>query len=529
MSVLLALLVAVPLLAAVLPLFLAPWNRRVARGVVLAALLAQIALAGGLAWRVLTGGATTYVIGAIPASFGIGLAGDRLTAVLVVLVALAGLGAYLVGGIDRGPAGSLWLLLVAGLTGVVVTADVFNLYVFLEISGLAAYALVASARDVDAAVAAFTYLLVGTVGATLYLLGVGYVFVATGTLAMADIAVALPTVGYDSTLVIAGFVLMAVGLSVKLALFPLHSWKPAAYASAPPAVAAMLAALGSTVAGYALLRLTYGVFGVAFLGAVPTVQVLLVVGGLVSVVAGGVLALRATDVRRLLAYSSVSQFGLFAVGLALATPLAVAGALVTLVGHAVAKGGLFVAAGALARAGDLRTLDDYAGLGRRAPVVAGAIALLGTSLVGLPPTVGFAGKYLLALGGLEQGSALGLLSAGIVVLSTLLSLAYVGRLVERLYLGSPPGATPTESESATDRREGADAATDGGVSPSADGGVSDTDADASQAGGDDGVDPISPATPALVVLVVAAVLVLALGLGSSALTDWLAPVVEGWL
>jgi multicomponent Na+:H+ antiporter subunit D len=521
-SLLLALLVAVPLLAAVLPLFLAPWNRRVARWVVVGTLLVQIGLAGALAWRVATGGATTYVIGAIPASFGIGLAGDRLTVVLVALVALAGLGAFLVGGIDRGPAGSLWLLLVAGLTGVVVTADVFNLYVFLEISGLAAYALVASARDVDAAVAAFTYLLVGTVGATLYLLGVGYVFVATGTLAMADIAAALPAVGYDSTLVIAGFVLMAVGLSVKLALFPLHSWKPAAYASAPPAVAALLAALGSTVAGYALLRLTYGVFGVEFLRAVPTVQALLVTGGLISVVAGGVLALRATDVRRLLAYSSVSQFGLFAVGLALATPLAVAGALVTLVGHAVAKGGLFVAAGALARSADLRTVDDYAGLGRRAPVVAAVIAVLGTSLVGLPPTVGFAGKYLLALGGLERGSALGLLSAGVVVLSTLLSLAYVGRLVERVYLGSPPGATPAGRESAT-------AATDGGVSTPAD--DSDHDADpAHTAGGESsGADRASPATPALVVLVVAGVLVLALGLGSSALTDWLAPVVEGWL
>jgi multicomponent Na+:H+ antiporter subunit D len=509
-SLLLALLVAVPLLAAVAPLFLAPWHRRLAQAVVAGALVAQVALAVALAWRVAVGGPVTYVVGAIPASFGIGLAGDQLTAVVVVLVALAGLGAYAVGGIDRGPAGSLWLLLVAGLTGVVVTADVFNLYVFLEISGLAAYALVASARDVDAAVAAFTYLLVGTVGATLYLLGVGYLFVATGTLAMADIASALPTLGYDSTLVVAGFALMAVGLSVKLALFPLHSWKPDAYAAAPPAVAALLAALGSTVAGYALVRLTYGVFGTDFLTAVPPVQVLLVVLGLVSVVAGGLLALRATDVRRLLAYSSVSQFGLFAVGLALATPVAVAGALVTLVGHAVAKGGLFVAAGTLAQTADLRTVDDFAGLGRRSPVVAAVVALLGTSLVGLPPTVGFAGKYLIALGGLQTGSSLGLLSAGVVILSTLLSLAYVGRLVERVYLGSPPDAVSAGIESATEHSEGADAATDGGhAAPES--------------------ASLAVPTPALLVLVVAGALVLGLGIGSSALTDWLAPVLGGWL
>jgi multicomponent Na+:H+ antiporter subunit D len=306
---------------------------------------------------------------------------------------------------------------------------------------------------------------------------------------MADLAPALSAVGYDSTLVVAAFSLMAVGLGVKLALFPLHAWKPDAYASAPPAVAAALAALGSTVAAYALVRVTYGVFTPAFLEAVPAVRTLLRAAAAVSVVAGGVLALRETDVRRLLAYSSVSQFGLVGIGIGLASPTALVGALLALVGHAVAKGGLFVASGSVARGFGARTVEEYAGLARRSPAHAAAVATMAVSLVGLPPTVGFAAKWYLALGAVEAGSWA---VAGVVVLSTLLSLAYAGRLVERCYLGdggserTGPPAVAADGGRRTDRS-------------------------------------------ALAVAVAAAVLVVALGLASTALAGWFAPVVEGWL
>ena len=490
---LLPLLVALPLLAAVLPLLAASRYPRLARGLTTLALLGQVALAAAVAWVVATAGPVEYVVGAIPAAFGIGLFADRLTAAMALLVAAAGLGAFLADrSVRDGPYLSLWLLLVAGLTGVVVTADVFNLYVFLEISGLAAYALVAHARGADAALAALKYLLVGTVGATLYLLGVGYAFVATGTLAMADLAPALAAAGHGSTLVVAAFALMAVGLGVKLALFPLHAWKPDAYASAPPAVAAALAALGSTVAAYALVRITYGVFTPAFFEAVPVARTLLLVVATVSVVAGGVLALRETDVRRLLAYSSVSQFGLVGLGIGLASPTALTGALLALVGHAVAKGGLFVASGSIAREFGARTVEEYAGLARRSPLYGAAVAAMAVSLVGLPPTVGFAAKWYLALGAIEAGSWA---VAAVVVLSTLLSLAYAGRLVERCYLGE--GAVETSGP---------------------------TDPPAVVADGGRRVD-----RTAMAVALAASVLVVALGLGSTALADWFAPVVEGWL
>jgi multicomponent Na+:H+ antiporter subunit D len=491
-SLLLPALVAVPLLGALAPFVAGSRHPRVGRAATVAVLLTQVAFAVAAVALVARTGSLTYVVGGLPAAVGIGLLLDRLSAVFVVLVAVAGAGLYLVVREDRtGPGDALWLLLVAGLTGVVVTADVFNLYVFLEISGLAAYALVAGRAGVDRALAALRYLLVGTVGATLYLLGVAYAYVATGTLAMADLRPALAAAGHDSTLVVAAYALVALGLGVKLAVFPLHGWKPPAYAAAPRDVAALLATLGSTVAGYALVRLTFGVFGVEFLRAVPGVRLGLVAAGAAGVVAGGYLTLRQRDLRRLLAFSSVLQFGLVTLALGVATPAAVTGAVLLLVANAVAKGGLFVVAGHAERAAG-RSLADLAGFGREAPVVAAGVAVAFASLVGLPPTLGFAAKWYVAVAAVTAESW-GV--AAVVLVSTLVSLAYAGRVVERLYLAAPGG----------------ESAGRGGLA--ADGGRV--------------VDGPSRRRVAAVACVVAVALV-GLGLCSTALAEWTAPVVEGW-
>ncbi|EMA42044.1 proton-conducting transporter transmembrane domain-containing protein [Halococcus hamelinensis] len=456
----------------------------------------QVALAIAVTAMVAANGPVTYVVGGLPAVYGIGLLADGVSSVFVVLVAVAAATLYLaVRSEVSGMTDSLWLLLVAGLTGVTVTADVFNLYVFLEISGVAAYALVAGRRGATAAFAALHYLLVGTVGATFYLLGVGYAYVATGTLAMASLRSGLASAGYGSPLVVAAFVLIAIGLSVKIALFPLHTWKPDAYAAAPLDVTALLATLGSTVAGYALVRIVFDVFTVAFLTAAPLARTGLLAVGVVSVLVGGYLTFRQSNVQRLLATSSVLQFGLVTIGIALGTTAAVVGALLLLVGNAVAKGGLFVAAGLFERDLVATTVADYAGLAREAPVLSAAIAVGFASLVGLPPTVGFAGKWYLALAAIET-SAWG--TTAVVVGSTLLSLVYAGRVVEQLYFAP-------ESSSANRR------VTDGGRSTNA--------ANASALSD----------TRAVVVVIIAAVTTVVLGLGSTELANWFTPVVEGWL
>jgi multicomponent Na+:H+ antiporter subunit D len=483
------LLVALPLVGAVAPFVLGAGRR--GRVVTAAVLTAQVALALAVTVVVATTGAVSTVVGGLPAAVGIGLVVDQVSAVFVVLVAVAAWLLYVTVRTDAtGPSDSLWLLFTAGVTGMAVTADVFNLYVFLEISGLAAYALVASRRGTTAALAALHYLLVGTVGATFYLLGVGYLYVATGTLAMADLRPALAAVGYDSPLVVAAFVLVTVGLGVKLALFPLHAWKPDAYAASALDVSALLATLGSTVPGYALVRLVFEVFTGSFLAAVPLAGAGLLVAGVVSVLVGGYLTFRQTDVRRFLAYSSILQFGLVVVGVALATPTAVTAALVLLVANAVAKGGLYVAAGLFEREFGATTVADYARLARDAPTTAVAVACAFASLVGLPPTAGFAGKWFLALAAVEERAWL---VASVVLLSTLVSLAYAGRVVERLFLAPERTATP------------AHVVTDGGESSAAFRGL------------------------ATGVVVTAALALVALGLGSTALAEWVAPVVEGWL
>jgi multicomponent Na+:H+ antiporter subunit D len=440
------LVIVAPLLGAVVSMLAGLRSTRTAWWIAAASAATQLGLALAVAWQVATGGAVHYVAGGFVAPYGIELVVDGLSAPLLVLVP-AVFGAVLLYTSESGPDSTAFFtllgLLVGGLTGLVVTADAFNLYVFLEISGLAAYALVASGRKADAAVAGFKYLLVGTVGASLYLLGVGFLLIATGTLNMADLAARIAAVGYTSPLIVAGFGLAVGGLVVKVALFPVHTWQPDAYANAPVSVATFISALVSTVAAYALARIVLSVFGADFLAAVPLARDVVVVVAAVSIVAGSVLAVLQSDVRRMLAYSSVSQFGIVVVAFALATPLAVVGGLIHLLGHAVMKGGLFATSGLITARTGARTIDDFAGLGGRDPVGAGAFAVLGLAMVGVPPAVGFVGKWYVVVGAANAGAWL---VVAVVLASTLLTLGYFGVLVERMFFAE---ATPMDSNGAT--------------------------------------------------------------------------------
>ncbi|MGM0591370.1 MAG: complex I subunit 5 family protein [Halobacteriota archaeon] len=438
-----ALLVALPLLASVVPATLAFVRERLGWPVALATLLSQTVLAFAVAADAVDGTPVVADVGGVPPPFGIRLVVDPLTAPFVVLVAVASLGvlAYTrAAGPRSGPFYSVYLLLVAGLTGVCVTADVFNLYVFLEISGIAAYALVARSPGGKAAFAALRYLLVGTVGASLYLFGVGYAYVATGTLAMAELSQAVPTA--EPTLLVAAFGLMATGLGVKMALYPLHTWKPAAYDHAPDGVTALLAALVSTVAAYALVRLLLSAFTVDLFALAVFVQPTLLAIASLSILAGSVLAFREQRFARRLAYSSVSQFGIVLVGVAVATPSGVTGAVVHLVGHSVMKAGAFLAVGVVVVRYGAETVEEYRGLAATAPFLAGAIAVFLLGLVGIPPTVGFAGKFYVALGAAQAGAWL---PFALVLASTLFSLAYFVPVLQRMFVEGPePVATGSD-------------------------------------------------------------------------------------
>jgi len=250
-------------------------------------------------------------------------------------------------------------------------------------------------------------------------------------------------------------------------------------------------------------RVLFSVFTVRFFEAVPAAQTALTVVAAVSIVAGSVLAVSQSEVQRMLAYSSVSQFGLVVGGFAVATPAAVIGGVVHLVGHAVMKGGLFGASGIVRRATGATRIEEYNGLAARAPVAAGAFAVLALAMVGVPPGVGFVGKWYIVLGALRAESW-GLVA--VLLASTLLTLAYFARMVERMYFTPPAGADEGHEPAVADGGETSKA----NRSPSdrhSDGGEAAGDAERSAADG--GADPVSLGMVALVVA--AAVLAVALG------------------
>ena len=443
----LPLLIAVPLLAAILPILLGLRFDRVGWPVAMVTTLLVAVLAGQLAWAVSpwSGGPRRLVheLAGYPAPYGIELVGDGLAALIVLLIAVVAV-AVLVYARTTGPSRNAfysgYLLLTGGLLGMALTGDLFNLFVFLEIVGLVSYALIAASDDSRAAYGALKYLFLGTTGASLYLIGVGYALVATGTLNMQDMATELAAVGYTDPLVQAAFGFILVGFMLKIAIFPLHTWQPDAYTYAPDTVSAFIAALVSTTAAYALIRIAFDVFTVEFFGANPLISDAVLVIAAVSIVVGSLLALLQTELKRVFAYSSVAQFGLILAAIGLQSETALFGAVIHLIGHGLMKATLFMSAGVLASAYGARTVADYAGLAKRAPITAGMMIIAGLALVGIPPSIGTLGKWFIALGAIEEG-AWGV--AAVIFLSTLLTLTYIGRLIEALYFTPADNAETT--------------------------------------------------------------------------------------
>jgi multicomponent Na+:H+ antiporter subunit D len=442
-----ALLIAVPLLGSVTVFLVGLARSRTGWPIAVVTTVVQTGMAVALAVSAFGDQPIRYVVGGFTAPFGIELVIDGLSATMAVLVAVVALGVLgyaRVAGPRSNPFYATYLLLVAGLTGMSITGDVFNMYVFLEITGLAAYALVASGNSGKSAYAALKYLLVGTIGASLFLLGIGFAYVSTGTLNMADLSTQLAEVGYASPLVQASFGLLIVGLFVKIAVFPVHTWQPAAYAGAPDSVSGLISALVSTVAAYALMRIVFTVFTVDFLFTSPFARTVLMAGAVVSIVLGSVLAVTQHEIKRMLAYSSVSQFGLVVGAIGVANGTALTGAVIHLVGHAIMKGGLFLTSGLIANVTDARTIDGYAGLAERLPTASTTFGVLALAMVGVPPAVGFVGKWYIVLGAVE---ARAWPLVVVLLASTLLTLAYFARVIERMYFREPADAS-TSAETA---------------------------------------------------------------------------------
>lgn len=337
---------------------------------------------------------------------------------------------------------SMYLVAIAGLLGIAITGDAFNAFVFLEISSLSSYALIAMGRDRRALVAAYQYLIMGTIGASFYVIGVGLLYVMTGTLNLALIA---ERIGEVETLrpVLVALAFIVVGISLKLALFPLHVWLPNAYAYAPSVATVLLAATATKVAIYLFARFIYSVFGGGFVFADLPVTPILVVLSIAGIFGAGTVAIFQSDVKRMFAYSSVGQVGYITLGLALATLTGLTGGIVHLLNHAMIKAAIFMGLGAFFfRVGKVE-FDDIAGIGRRMPITMGAVAIACLSLVGVPGTAGFVSKWYLVVASIEVGWGW---LAFLVVLSTMLTVIYVGRFIECAWFREPSGEAATATE-----------------------------------------------------------------------------------
>lgn len=398
-------------------------------------------------------GEIRYELGGWSAPWGIEYRVDMLSAFILLFV--SGIGAVVATYSPRSVAAEIdeerqylfytqYLLCLAGLLGIAVTGDLFNLFVFLEISSLSSYALISLGRSRRALMAALHYLIMGTIGATFILIGIGLMYMMTGTLNMTDMAPRLRMdveVHGDTLLVnetrtvLVAFAFLSVGISLKMALFPLHEWLPNAYTYAPSVVTAFLAATATKVSVYILLRFVYTIYGSNFaLESLPFDSGLMILS-LLGIFVASSIAIFQTNIKRMLAYSSVAQIGYIVLGISFASLSGLTGGIVHLFNHALIKGGMFMAMGCLAlRLGSLE-IEDLRGIGRRMPLTTFSWVLGGLGLIGVPVTAGFVSKWFFISAALELGWWP---VAALILMSSLLALVYVWRVVEVAYFDSPP-------------------------------------------------------------------------------------------
>ena len=447
-----------PILLVVIPLFgalLAGFARRADPAFAIALAVSWLIpfCAGAMLWQVLASGPISYHLGSWAPPWGIEYRVDLLNAFVLMLVSTVGAVimpfarrsiAFEIEEGQRAWFYCMYLLCLTGLLGITVTGDAFNAFVFLEISSLSTYVLIALGRDRRALLAAFQYLIMGTIGATFYVIGVGLLYLTTGSLNMVDIAARLgPAWADNSRAIIAALAFVTVGVSLKLALFPLHVWLPNAYAYAPSWATAFLSATATKVAIYLLVRFLFSIFGVAIdLRALP-VAAIIVALSLAAMFIASLIAVFQSNLSRMLAYSSVAQIGYITLGIGFVNLAGLTGGLVHIVNHALMKAALFLAVGAIFFRVRTVKLSELAGIGRKMPITMAAFTVACFGLVGTPGTSGFISKWYLALGALENGWWVVVF---LIVASSLIALVYVGRVLEVAWLREPSAAIADASD-----------------------------------------------------------------------------------
>ena len=434
-------LIHIPVLVVALPLLCAPLCLllRNPKHLYILSLLVGIVSFVACAWMLIyttDGVEIPYYLGGWVPPFGIAYQVDLLNALVAFLLSIVFLLVFLyipenftveLAERNQYPIYSALFIVQAGFTGVVLTDDLFNIYVFLEMASLASYGLTAAKGKSDDLNAAFQYLLLGTLGAVFLLLGIGYLYVLSGTLNLSDLSARIPAL-LDSKAGLAALVFISVGLLFKSAIFPLHLWLPRVYTHTPSPIGALFSGISSKISLYLLIRFYFDVFGGSTFSA-HLGNILLLLGSL-SILFGSFVACRQKYLKRMMAYSSIAQLGYIVVAMGLLSVAGLGAALIHLFNHGIIKCMLFLALGNVVyRMGDC-TIAELRGLSKHMPLTTAALVVGGLGLIGIPLTSGFISKWYLIAAALEANAW----HIVVVVLAgSLLGLVYVWRLIEAAY------------------------------------------------------------------------------------------------
>ena len=366
--------------------------------------------------------------------FAIDMAVDRLGLFLALIASLLGfvVSIYNIYYIEEEPQEkfyALFTLLVAGVTWMIITGDIFNLFVAFEVTSIAAFGLVGYHRDKGAIEAGFKYLVMGSIGGSFLLVGIIMLYAATGTLNIVDIAQKTANLTFHQKLLPYTFIF--VGLGIEGALFPLNAWLPDAHPAAPSSVSSILSGIMTTAAIYAIIRLTNTIFDY------NQIYPFLIAFALLTLIFGEVAAFFQKDIKRMLAYSTIGQTGLFFFAFSLHTTNGLQGAFMQMVNHSLSKGMLFLVVGGMILQVGSRNIDDFIGAGRKMKVSSFFLAIGAFSLMGLPPFFGFWSKLKIIFAALQNANAFMVISVVIILLMSVIEGAYFFKLLQLMFFKEP--------------------------------------------------------------------------------------------
>lgn len=453
-----ALIIVIPLISALIVFAIGWFNKSYCYKLAIATLIVCFLLSIGIMKDVMANGTIHYWMAGWEPPWGIEYVVDYLSSFMLIIVSFISLMVVISSkkSLEKEMPGkdpsfySLFLLLVTGLMGIVITGDLFNLFVFLEIASISCYALIAIGED-GAPIASFNYIIMGTIGACFYLLGVGYLYIATGSLNMLDLANILPDL-YHSKVILVAFAFFTVGIAIKGALFPLHIWMPDAYSTAPNAVSALIAPLMTKVAAYVMIRIMFTVFQPSF--SLETMPIFTILGWLsvAAILAGGMWAIAQRDLKKMLVYILVAEVGYIVMGISMGNRIGLTGAILHIMNDAVMMACLFLVVGAIAYKTGNRDIHKMRHLNKKMPFTMAAFTIAALSMVGIPPACGFFSKWYLILGAIDAQKWV---FVATLLISSLINAILFFRVIEYAYFSihKEHGSSDTQEHGSADHGE----------------------------------------------------------------------------